>query len=89
VLIALLILAAGTAGSAFAVSTAADLCGPNADPCTVGRSLRADDGSTFDLGDRALVIDSAGRLDVGTGTMTILAKSLKLKTNSRLVGRGG
>jgi hypothetical protein len=87
--LAALLLLAGTAGSAFAVSTAADLCGPTADPCTVGRSLKADGGSTFDLGDRALVFDSGGRLDVGTGSMTILAKSVKLKTNSRLVGRGG
>src|SRR6187399_457871 len=89
VLIALLLLFAGMAGSALAVSTAADLCGANADPCSVGRNLKADDGSTFDLGDRALVFESGGRLDVGTGSMTIKAKSLRLKANSRLVGRGG
>jgi hypothetical protein len=88
-LVALLLLLIGTAGSALAVSTAADLCGANADPCTVGRNLKADDGSTFDLGGRALVLESGGRLDVGTGSMTIIAKSLRLKPNSRLVGRGG
>ena len=89
--IALLVLLAGTAGSAFAVSTAAELCGPNADPCTINRSLKAADNSTFDLGNRALVFESGGRLELDppTGAMTIIAKSLKLKANSRLVGRGG
>jgi hypothetical protein len=89
VLIAPFLILAGTAGSALAVSTAAELCGPNADPCTVSRSLKADDKSTFDLGGRTLVFEGGGRLDVGTGSMTILAANLRLRGNSRLVGRGG
>ena len=89
VLVALVFLLAVTAGAARAVSTAADLCGANADPCTVGRNLQADNGSVFDLGGRALVFEGGGRLDVGTGTMTIVARSLRLRPNSRLLGRGG
>jgi hypothetical protein len=89
VLIALLLLLGSTAGSAFAASTAADLCAPNADPCQVSRALKADDGSVFDVGDRALEFGGGGRLDVGTGSMTIIAKRVKLEPNSRLLGRAG
>lgn len=87
--ITLLILLAATGGSAFAASTAADLCGPNSDPCQLTRALKADDGSVFDLGGRALEIESTGRLDVGAGSMTIIARKVKLKTNARLLGRAG
>jgi len=72
-----------------AVSTAADLCGPSADPCVVGRNLKADPGSVFDLGGRALEMDSTARLDVGTGAMTIIAGSFRMRANARLLGRGG
>jgi hypothetical protein len=84
-----LLLLAGTAGSVFAASTAADLCGANADPCTLGKTLKATDGSVFDLGNRALVLNDGVRLDASPGTMTIIAKSVKLKTNARLISRGG
>src|SRR5262245_15616336 len=88
VLIALLLLL-GSAGFSFAASTAADLCGANADPCTIGKTTKANDGSVFDLGNRALVLDSGVRLDASPGSMTIIAKSVKLKQNARLVARGG
>src|SRR5688500_4421191 len=81
VLVALLLLLAVTAGSARVVSTAADLCGGNSDPCTVRRNLSADNGSVFDLGGRALVFEGGGRLDAGTGSMTIIARTLRLRPN--------
>lgn len=88
VLIALLLVAAG-AGSAGAL-TVDDLCPPTEDPCTFARNLK-DDGATLvlNLGARALELEPGARLDVGRGSMTIMARSLKLRTNTRLVARGG
>jgi hypothetical protein len=89
VLIALLLLITAGAGSAGAL-TVDDLCPPTENPCTFGRNLK-DEGATvtFDLGGRALELEPGARLDVGTGEMTIIAASVKLRTNTRLNARGG
>jgi len=89
VLIALFLLIAAGAGSAGAL-TVDDLCPPTESPCTFGRNL-SDPGANvvFDLGGRALELEPGARLDVGTGSMTIIAASLKLRTNTRLIARGG
>ncbi len=88
VLLALLLVAAG-AGSAGAL-TVDDLCPPTEDPCTFARNLK-DDGAVvvLNLGARALELEPGARLDVGKGSMTIMARSLKLRSNTRLVARGG
>jgi hypothetical protein len=84
----LLLIAAG-AGSASAL-TVDDLCPATENPCTFGRNLREEGANaTLDLGGRALELEPGARLDVGTGSMTIIASSLKLRTNTRLLARGG
>jgi hypothetical protein len=87
--IVLLLLIAAGAGSASAL-TVDDLCPATENPCTFGRNLREEGANaTFDLGGRALELEPGARLDVGAGSMTIIASSLKLRTNTRLLARGG
>jgi cysteine-rich repeat protein len=72
-----------------AVTAAADLCAPSDDPCVVNTALTVDPGAVFDLGSRALDVKSHGVLNVGGGSMTILAGSVRIEPGGTLVGRGG
>jgi hypothetical protein len=70
--------------------TVDDLCPATENPCTFGRNLREEGANaTLDLGGRALELEPGARLDVGAGSMTIIASSVKLRTNTRLLARGG
>ena len=73
---------------AASATTAADLCGPAADPCNVTRNVIVGSGSTIDVGARALVVKRGSSLDVGGGTMTIRAGSLTLEPGAALLARG-
>lgn len=64
-----------------------DLCAPSADPCVVSTVITATPGSEFNLGQRELRINSGGAIDVGSGTMTIRARSLNMLTGSFLRAR--
>ena len=57
-------------------TTANDLCAAAADPCTVSTAVVVSDGSTIDVGTRELRIAAGGALDVGSGTMTLMAGRL-------------
>src|SRR5262249_54161782 len=46
-------------------------------------------GSTLDFGTKDVVLRQGSTLDVATGTMTILAKSLTLQPGTALLGHGG
>src|SRR5262249_12653029 len=72
-------------------TTAEDLCGlPIPDPCVVQTEQDITDGSIIDLGGAGLVLRTLnGRLDVGPGTMTIIARSVRLETGAKLLGAGG
>src|SRR5262245_49170510 len=70
-------------------TTASDLCAPGADPCIVDHAISVTDGSIIDLGARALEIARTGSLDVGTGNMTIQAKSLRVIPTGAMLARGG
>lgn len=80
------------ASVAFA-TTADDVCPPAADPCVVpqGTGIAVTSGSVLDFGTRALVLSggSGTRLDVGSGSMTIIAGSVTLNPGSGLLGRSG
>lgn len=82
------VLVLGTAARAGAVATAGEICDPT-DPCVIDRLFEVDDGAVLDFGDRAVEMENGGRLDVGRGTMTIMARSVRLRGNARLLGRGG
>jgi hypothetical protein len=76
------VLICSTASSA---TTVDDLCAPQDDPCVVTGTVLVDDGSTIDARQRELEV--RGRLDVGSGTMTLLARSLVV--DGRLDAAGG
>jgi hypothetical protein len=67
-------------------TTANDLCAASADPCTVTRLINVDDGSIIDLGARALRV--LGRLDVGSGSMTLNAGRIDVLVDGELRARG-
>lgn len=72
-----------TARAALATS-AADLCDSSSDPCIVAGTWIVDDRSVIDVGARELRI--MGRLDVGSGTMTLRAR--RLAVSGSLAARG-
>src|SRR5262249_33914807 len=67
-------------------TTADNLCASSANPCVVSTAVPGDNNSVIDLGTRELRIASGGALDVGSGTMTILAGQLTIATNGFLRG---
>jgi hypothetical protein len=76
-------------GPALAVDHATDLCPANADPCFVNAPHTVASGSVLDFGTRALELGGNGRLDVGAGSVSIMAGQLVLGGGARLVGAGG
>src|SRR5262245_40092817 len=68
----------GLGAEAARATTAADLCAPSADPCVVSTTIAVANGSTIDLGTRELQIGHTGTLDVGGGSMTIVARVVRL-----------
>jgi cysteine-rich repeat protein len=83
---------AATAGAACTpVSSAASLC-----TTIQGNTCFVDDkecpvvaGSTLDFGNQDVVLRQGTKLDVATGTMTVLAGSLTLQGGTALLGHGG
>src|SRR5579885_1887412 len=74
--------------SAAIVSTAADVCAPTANPCTVSTDLKVASGATLDFGSRALVIARGASLDASPGGMfTINAGSLTVQPGGQLLAR--
>jgi cysteine-rich repeat protein len=69
-------------------TTAADLCAPAAPACVVTQSREVDPGSILDFGSRPLTVRAGASLDVGPGTMTIMAASLTLEPGAALLARG-
>lgn len=82
-----LVVAVASRGRANA-TTADDLCAPNADPCSVATRVTVTDGSVLAFGTRALVIETEGALDVGSGMMTITAGSLTVLGGAALQANG-
>ncbi|HWP64768.1 MAG TPA: hypothetical protein VNO26_02500 [Candidatus Limnocylindria bacterium] len=84
--IGLLALCAGPARA----TTANDVCAPADNPCVLkkGTTLLVTNGSVLDFGNRALVLPtgSGTKLDIGSGTVTIIAGSLTLNPGSSIVG---
>lgn len=68
--------------------TAADLCPTAADPCVVSTKLGANADSRIDLGARALRIANGGRIDVGGGSLEILAGAVTIDPAGALRARG-
>jgi cysteine-rich repeat protein len=74
--------------SAAIVSTAADVCAPTVNPCTVTADLKVASGATLDFGARALVIARGASLDASPGGMfTINAGSLTVQPGGQLLAR--
>src|SRR5579875_2547310 len=74
--------------SAAIVSTAADVCAPTVNPCTVTADLKVASGATLDFGARALVIARGASLDASPGGMfTINAGSLTVQPGGKLLAR--
>lgn len=87
-----LALALVLAAAAPAVATTAqDLCGfPLQNPCVITTPRAIDDGSILNFGVGDLILrTSGGRLDVGAGTMVLIAGNVTLETGARLQGAGG
>src|SRR5207244_13262614 len=82
----LLALAALPARLVFA-TVASDICPATADPCVVSSAKAVDPGSTLDFGSRALDVRATGSLVVSSGTMTILAGSVRVESGGALLGR--
>jgi cysteine-rich repeat protein len=57
-------------------TTADDLCAPDADPCIVTARVTITDGSVLAFGVRDFVVAAGGALDVGSGTMTVMAGTI-------------
>lgn len=73
------------------VSSSAGLCTTlQGNTCFVdNRECPVVGGSTLDFGDLDVVLRQGTKLDVGTGTMTLLAGSLTLQPGTALLGHGG
>ena len=71
------------------LTSADDVCPPNANPCAVGTTIVVVSRSVLDFGSRALVIAKGGSLDVGAGTMTIRAGSFDVQPRGSLLSAGG
>ncbi|HWP65553.1 MAG TPA: DUF4215 domain-containing protein [Candidatus Limnocylindria bacterium] len=88
-LAAALLLEAGPAHA----TIADDICFFTEDPCVLpqGETFVVDDGSTLDFGTRAFVLPggSGTKLDIQSGTVRIIAGSLRINPGSAIVGKGG
>ncbi|HYC24012.1 MAG TPA: hypothetical protein VEI94_14975, partial [Candidatus Bathyarchaeia archaeon] len=76
---------ARTAGA----TTPDDICPAAQDPCLVTVSQTVTSGSDLDFGDRDLIVKLGKSLDVGPGSMTIRARSVKLESSAKILGAGG
>lgn len=74
----------GTLGASSCASIADELC--SGDPCVIQGTHGIDDFSTLDFEGRDVVLE--GTLDVGTGTVLIVAGSFRVAPTGRLTGRG-
>src|SRR5262245_30726552 len=88
-LVAMLTFAAGPARA----TTADDICFFTDDPCVLkqGKTFAVDDGSTLNFGNRAFVLPggSGTKLDIQSGTVRIIAGSVRVNPGSAIVGNGG
>jgi cysteine-rich repeat protein len=88
-LAAAFLLAAQPAGA----TIADDICFFTDDPCVLpqGETFVVDDNSVLDFGDRAFVLPggSGTRLDIQSGTVRIIAGSVRVNTGSAIIGQGG
>jgi cysteine-rich repeat protein len=71
-----------------AATTANDLCAPAANPCVVSSAVTITAGSVIDVGARELRVTSNGNMNVGDGTMMILAGFLNVETGGQIRARG-
>jgi hypothetical protein len=64
--------------------------GTNADPCVIATSQSFTNSgvATFDLGGRALVIASGGKIKVTPGGMNLLARSIQVQSGGSIVATG-
>ena len=69
---------------ASAVSEASELCTGN--PCVINGTYPIDHFSTLDFGSAQVILN--GTLDVGTGTMTILAGSFQIAASGKILADG-
>ncbi|HVM98150.1 MAG TPA: hypothetical protein VMT89_17275, partial [Candidatus Acidoferrales bacterium] len=77
-----------TGNAAAPVSSADQVCPPTTDPCVVKSALTVANGSTLDFGTRTLSIASTGKLDAGSGSLTINAGALNIDPSGRILARG-
>jgi len=70
-------------------TTANDLCASNANPCTVASNVPISDGSVIDVGSRTLLITSNGTLNLGDGSMSIVAGTLTMQNGGRILAQVG
>jgi cysteine-rich repeat protein len=86
---AALLLAAQPVGA----TIADDICFFTDDPCVLpqGETFVVDDNSVLDFGTRAFVLPggSGTKLDIQSGTVRIIAGSLRINPGSAIVGNGG
>ena len=70
-------------------TTATDICGsPLPNPCIITTVKPITDGSVIDLGSRALEIANGGALQVGSGSMTIMAGALTVDSGGAIRALG-
>ncbi len=70
-------------------TTAADICGtPLPDPCIISTVKAITDNSVIDLGSRGLEIANGGALQVGSGSMTIMAGALTVDSGGAIRALG-
>jgi cysteine-rich repeat protein len=84
----IVLLAALLAARPAAATTANDLCTRGVPTCVISTNFTIDPGSVLDFRSRAVVIANRGRLDVGPGSMTILAARLTVEAGGVLQARG-
>ncbi len=79
---------AGFAAQAARATTAADICAGTPDPCIVSTTINVEDMSILNFGNRALRLGPSGRLQAGSGTMTIIARMVTVDTGGIISARG-
>lgn len=79
---------------ALTACTAADIvaqdpgCAAGATPCTVTKTFTVTDGCSLDFGTRRLSVSGTGRLDAGSGSMSIAAAGLTVSPGGFIGARG-
>lgn len=79
---------AGFDAHAARATTAADICAGTPDPCIVSTTINVEDMSILNFGNRALRLGPSGRLQAGSGTMTIIARMVTVDTGGIISARG-